>query len=219
MRPLFLTAACLFSFSLSFAQGVTQLEPTTADLARLMGDVTSLEIAVPEGANTVRIAYVMGDEGGHSEERTPLWLSGAPTTGKVMRLLLLAPGRFYSFECAGEPIDVLVVFGDHAGGGGSMCTPLLEGDDGYTSRRKHEHAFTGPTPQLEEWAPVYLRAWTPFETGSSGAGARLDLTKAFTIQLMFTAAEIEQVGAEPPLISEGLMRIPEVRRYVDPFAR
>jgi len=22
-----------------------------------------------------------------------------------------------------------------------------------------QHAFTGPTPQLEEWTPAYLRAW------------------------------------------------------------
>ena len=203
MRPLFLAAAVLFSTAL--AQGVTQAEPTTEDLARILGDVTVLEVELPADARTVRIAYTIGVEGEYVEDRTRLKLNGETAT-RTLRLLLLAPGRTPSPVCEGEPIDVQVHFRDESSSATGFCVPIPEGN----ARSKHELVLTGPTPALDAWTPVYLRAWTAFEMGAPGSRPGLDPARAFTIQIWPSTQDIEEVDTDPPLDATGLLQVPEI---------
>src|SRR5690606_12427185 len=217
MRSLLVLAAGLVSFALT--QSGTQVDPTLEDLARLMGDVVVIEVAVPENARTVRIAETMGERG-HTESYSRIDGSDERVEPRIIRFLIKTPGHLPVAECSSERIDVHLVWpdGKHSSASGS-CVPPPAGEPAL-SQAKHEHVLTGSDLELGVWSPIYLRGWTWVRAGSveeAYAARYPDTEHVFPLQVMFLEEEIEDArGGPPPLDAEALRRLPELAWYVAP---
>ena len=202
LRLLFFIAAVLLSAS--FAQDVKQVQPSLDDLMRLLGDVTVLELEVPQEATVLREAFTSPN--GLVKGATLLGDATDAAGRRTVRILILAPGiSATAAPCEGEVIDVHVVMPGGSSGSGPHCLPRPAG----VTYSQHQLVLSGQA-SLDDWTPLYIRSWTAVEEEEAGSGTHLDLANAFTLQIQFTTGTIETMNREPPLDAEALIEIPGI---------
>ncbi len=217
MHRFLLAAACLFSFA--HAKSVTQAEPTVQDLAALMGELVVIEVKVPQGANTLRVATMVGTQRG-SDSQGRLGGLGMET-GDTVRFVLRVPGNLDQ-ECPGEPVDVVVrlPIGHVMSHGSCVPTAPDRGNRGL-GWTKHDHVITSAEPELGAWTLLYVRAWSSTATRPATASPRhFEPSQAFTLQAIFLPGDIENLagrdGGQPPIGEDALRDVPELSYRLQP---
>lgn len=201
MRPLLLLAAVLFA-PVAWAQGVSRSSPSLEDLAVLFGDVVTIDLEVPEGATLVRFSFGVGAD--RAELHLSLDHGGRREPPPELRLLVHVPALRGGYDVSGQAVNVHVLDPD---GSTSSLGPF---DVPREGGRRHELVVERATLELGAWAPLYIRAWTPSETGNE----TVDLERAFVAQVWMGTGDAETVDPGPPLDVEALAQMGAVRNFL-----
>ena len=212
MRQLLIFGALSLSAllsSLAWGQGVTAVEPTVTDLMKLLGDVVVIELELPAGTKTIRIAQGVTAGEGLQEVKARLEQTPGEPEVRLVRLLMLAPSGITSDECDGYAFDLITEFGAAWSSRTRPCVRLPD----VGARSSFHVVLTGGVPKFEVWTPIFARFWSPLEQPAAHVVPSVDLTQSYVIQVLVSAQEFENASDKAPLDAEGLLDDPRMRDW------
>lgn len=204
MRAL-LTVGTLFVFTMTFAQGVTEVASDSQYLAQWLIRGTTVEVEVPAGATVYALRY--GSEAIPSGMSTFLH-STSPTEHSVLTVTVIPPDQPGGAGIC--PLDHgLATLFVVQGAGSSRETihvPFCAAHPVSGAALGQAHALPGPVAELGYWTPIYFNAWLP-NGDYTDAPATLP-GHAFAVQIAFMAGNSTAFPDESPLTITQMLNLP-----------